>query len=964
MPPPSLEDLFRTFLATGDEAALAQWLRRSAPSLRAGARRLGADAEDAEDLVQETLVAAIHGAARWDPTRPLLPWLKGILTFKAAKLARDSARRPKPPVADGAGAVDALVGAAPPVVDELAGRELHGDVHFAIAQLPERYRVPLQQFLFAQRTPVEIAQGLGLERTTVRVHLHRGLARLRAMLQRWAGLGLLLVLGRTASASPSARTARGIAWLAAVAVVVWFAWPVPESLRNATAGPSLGPVAAVPGAVQERSAAGNPATGADPQRQPAAPPGLRLRVLAADGTPLPHTGASLTPAAGRDPVLHRRRAVSDANGFLYWPEATLGRWLAQLDRGPSRTFDLDADPVPAVHEIAVQGGQTVHGRVLAPDGTPVVGAHVWLGEGGEAWRGTDVCTTAADGTFLLRHVPRGALLAARDARFAGSEPAAAAPDGTCVLRLGEAGPRATVRVEDEAGAPVPDALVFVGDAADAAPVWLADGAAPRRPPPFEARTDAAGTMNTLALPALPPRLAVRAVGRVPFVGWLAPGPDGTHTVVLARGDTIAGLVRDEHGAPLAGVDVVHRSLAAGSDVDLVSDAHGRFVFEGVGQAGNEVAARAIGRIPTACTVPAAAPGTTSLFELVLPAARMVRARVRDAEGRAVAGELRATWPESQLDPAPRIAPLDGDGSAVVANGRDGTPRLAFRPAGEPLWRDVDAFAVWHGDDVAVALPTNFAADGWLAGNLRTSDGRPLRAARLFVHRDGVQWAELGRSDVAGAFRLGPLPAGRYVLFAETTDPGLPTFVADPVDLAAATTAVVDATTAPCGRVDLTFVWPDTANAGDLVVTLVDAVRRRRCAVRTGPHLDQVLLPGDYEAYVMGSRIAWQEAIPVHVDAGTTTTLQVPLRAGLRVTFAPIGLPPSDAGARTFVLCDHTGAAVGTWSLPPDHSLRMCAVLAPGRYELRQRATDGAGWAGGFEVRAGGPDGFVIAMQPR
>src|SRR5436190_13583689 len=89
----SLEELYGACLATGDEQALEQLLRRSAPSLRALARRLGASAEDADDLVQETVVAAIHGADRYDATRPLLPWLKGILTFRAAKLARETVRR-------------------------------------------------------------------------------------------------------------------------------------------------------------------------------------------------------------------------------------------------------------------------------------------------------------------------------------------------------------------------------------------------------------------------------------------------------------------------------------------------------------------------------------------------------------------------------------------------------------------------------------------------------------------------------------------------------------------------------------------------------------------------------------------------------------------------------------------------------------------------------------------------------
>ncbi len=958
MPTPSLEQLFQAFLADGDEQALAQWMRRSAPTLRAAARRLGAGAEDAEDLVQETLVAAIHGAARWDATRPLLPWLKGILTFRAAKYARDARRRPAKVADDGL--VEALVETAPPIVDGIAQRELSADVRMAIEQLPERYRAPLQQFLFAGRSPIEIATGLGLERATVRVHLHRGLARLRVLLQRWAGLALLLVLGRHASAGSGVRTARGVALLATLGIVVWLLFPPTIASSHATP-PS--PVAASPIALPTPNADALPAGMDDPvasARQRARAPGLRIRVRAADGSPLPHVGATLAPAAGRDPVLHRERRTSDASGELHFPTATAGRVHLRLDRGPEREFDLDAEA--AVHEIVVTTGRTVHGVVRDPAGIPLAEAQVWLGEPGDPWHGADVATTDAAGAFTLRHVPPDAFVAARHAQFAGTEVRQVGDHGDCILQFAAPGASATVRVLDAEGAPATGALVFVGDAADSGPVWLADGAAPLRPPPFEARANADGEVTTPALPTLRQRLAVRLPGHAPFHGWLGADPNQATLVTLRHGLVVRGTVRDENGALLAGADVVHRSLLTGSDIDLVSDAAGRFEFESLAIGGNELAARAAGRTPRSCVLVPPTVGNVAIVEVALAVARTVRAHLVDARNQPLAGELRATWPPSQLDPAPRILTLDSDGRGIFADGRHGVPRLAFRPAGEPLWRDVAAFADWCLDDVVVTTPADFVADAWLFGTLRCADARPLHHARLFVHRDGTHWAEVGRTDAAGAFRLGPLPAGRYQVFSETTDPDLPTFVSEAIVLARGESRLLECTVPPAGRIDLHFALPGGEAVGDLVVTVVDRTHRRRATARTQPQVLQTLLPGDYLVFVMGSRVAWQEALPVHVDAGATTSLRVTLRAGHRVTFAPSGMPPAvNDATRTLTLHDDLGGEVGTWTLPSDHALRLAAVLAPGRYELRH-TTRAATYSGRFEVDENGTAAaFVVPL---
>ncbi len=88
-----LETQYQRYVDEGDAVALERLVIRCRPVLLRLARRLGHVPEDSEDLVQETLITAFERAHRYDRSRPLLPWLKGILTHRAATLARSSRRR-------------------------------------------------------------------------------------------------------------------------------------------------------------------------------------------------------------------------------------------------------------------------------------------------------------------------------------------------------------------------------------------------------------------------------------------------------------------------------------------------------------------------------------------------------------------------------------------------------------------------------------------------------------------------------------------------------------------------------------------------------------------------------------------------------------------------------------------------------------------------------------------------------
>ena len=91
-PAQTSEQRFERFRRTGDLAALTQLFDEIAPELLPLALRLAGTRHDAEDLVQETFLVALEKNADYDATRPLRPWLVGILVREARRLRRNLAR--------------------------------------------------------------------------------------------------------------------------------------------------------------------------------------------------------------------------------------------------------------------------------------------------------------------------------------------------------------------------------------------------------------------------------------------------------------------------------------------------------------------------------------------------------------------------------------------------------------------------------------------------------------------------------------------------------------------------------------------------------------------------------------------------------------------------------------------------------------------------------------------------------
>ncbi|HZN37683.1 MAG TPA: RNA polymerase sigma factor, partial [Planctomycetota bacterium] len=177
-----VERLFAEFCRTREPNLLGGVFDACADDLFAVALHLCRDRVDAEDIVQATFLAAIARAHRWQPERPLRPWLLGILHREARQLRRRARR-----------AVDGSRVNVPPQPEPpqlVLAAETRSAVAAAIPGLPQPYRDVLELHLVEALAPGAIAERLQRSPGAVRTQLWRGLELLRRVLPKGLAVGL------------------------------------------------------------------------------------------------------------------------------------------------------------------------------------------------------------------------------------------------------------------------------------------------------------------------------------------------------------------------------------------------------------------------------------------------------------------------------------------------------------------------------------------------------------------------------------------------------------------------------------------------------------------------------------------------------------------------------------------------------------------------------------------------------
>jgi RNA polymerase sigma-70 factor (ECF subfamily) len=148
----------------GDSRAVAALVERFQPEVYGLCVRLLHHRQDAEDVTQEVFLRVFRSLGRWDPGRPLRPWVMGITVNRCRTWLAQRARRPEP--------VDYLQDtAAGPPADDSA--ELAREIRAAVAELRGDYRSVFVLYHEQGYSYDDIAAALGRPVGTVKTWLHR-----------------------------------------------------------------------------------------------------------------------------------------------------------------------------------------------------------------------------------------------------------------------------------------------------------------------------------------------------------------------------------------------------------------------------------------------------------------------------------------------------------------------------------------------------------------------------------------------------------------------------------------------------------------------------------------------------------------------------------------------------------------------------------------------------------------------
>ncbi len=159
----------------GDARAYERFLRAVTPALRGAARaglaRAGLPLADAEDVLQEILLAVHLKRGSWDPALPVGPWLRAIARHKLIDALRRRGRRTDLPIEDFIEILPAETGEPP---------GLARDVERSLGTLPAGQRDAVRAIAVEGASIGEAARRLGLSEGATRVALHRGLKAIAA----------------------------------------------------------------------------------------------------------------------------------------------------------------------------------------------------------------------------------------------------------------------------------------------------------------------------------------------------------------------------------------------------------------------------------------------------------------------------------------------------------------------------------------------------------------------------------------------------------------------------------------------------------------------------------------------------------------------------------------------------------------------------------------------------------------
>ncbi|OQW60451.1 MAG: hypothetical protein A4S17_00740 [Proteobacteria bacterium HN_bin10] len=160
----------------GDGVAYEILLRRLSQRLRPFfTARLASRAADAEDLVQDTLLALHQRRASYNADQPFTAWVYAIARYKLIDHLRREGLRAHVAIDDVAGLF---------ARERADDGDVARDVDALLGQLPAQQREALRLTKLAEQSTREAAAMSRISEMSIRVNAHRGLKRLIALMRR------------------------------------------------------------------------------------------------------------------------------------------------------------------------------------------------------------------------------------------------------------------------------------------------------------------------------------------------------------------------------------------------------------------------------------------------------------------------------------------------------------------------------------------------------------------------------------------------------------------------------------------------------------------------------------------------------------------------------------------------------------------------------------------------------------
>ena len=162
----------------GDAASHRALLERLSRRLRAYYKGklagIGRDATEAEDLVQEAVLAIHIKRHTYDPAEPLTPWVHAIARYKLIDFLRRSRASISDVPIDEADTIMAH--------DDNVSAESTYDVRRLMERLPKSMRCSIEAVKLEGQSIAEAAERCGISESGVKMNIHRGLKALAALI--------------------------------------------------------------------------------------------------------------------------------------------------------------------------------------------------------------------------------------------------------------------------------------------------------------------------------------------------------------------------------------------------------------------------------------------------------------------------------------------------------------------------------------------------------------------------------------------------------------------------------------------------------------------------------------------------------------------------------------------------------------------------------------------------------------